>query len=88
MENKETALDLLEGSESKVVSKLLLASKENYLTWYSNKDSQEKLAEEVNLSVARIKQILKSLLTKGIIHQKTRGVYVMSAKYFSVTKKD
>lgn len=58
MENKETALDLLDGSEAKVVSKLLLASKENNLIWYSNKHSQEKLAEEVNLSVARIKQIL------------------------------
>lgn len=63
-----------------------MASKENQLTWYSNKDSRNKIAEEIKLSDIRIKQLLKSLTTKGILIQQTKGIYKLSAKYFSTTK--
>lgn len=86
MENDETLLSNLHESEGKVLDRILVASKENNLTWYSNKDSRKLIADRLEISDIRVKQILAQLTLKGVLLKTSKGVYRVSAKYFSVGK--
>lgn len=86
MENDETLLDNLHDSEGKLLSKIILASKDNNLTWYSNKDSRGTIAKKLEISDIRVKQLLASLVLKGILIKLSKGVYKISSKYLSIGK--
>lgn len=86
MENEESVLSNLHESENKMLDAILFASKENNLTWYSNKDSRTKICNKLNISDIRVKQLIASLTQKGILLKLSKGVYKVSAKYFSVNK--
>ena len=86
MENGETVLENLHDSEAKLLSKIIIASKENNLTWYSNDDSRRKIANLLSISDIRVKQLLTSLTLKGVLIKLSKGVYKVSAKYFTVGK--
>lgn len=79
-------LGQLHESENKVLELIIFSSKNNNLTWYSTKDSRQKIAEKLNVSDIRIKQILANLVTKGVLHVKSKGTYIVSARYFQISK--
>jgi hypothetical protein len=86
METESTIMSNLHESEAKVLDIILIASKDNNLTWYSNKDSRQKIATKLNVSDIRIKQIIASLVDKNILLVKSKGTYIVSAKYFQISK--
>ncbi len=85
-EIEDSILGQLHESESKVLNMIVISSKNNNLTWYSTKDSREKISSKLNISDIRVKQILASLVNKGILHVKSKGTYIVSAKYFQIGK--
>lgn len=85
-ETGDSILGQLHESESKVLNMIVISSKNNNLTWYSTKDSREKIGTKLNISDIRVKQILAALANKGVLHIKSKGTYIVSAKYFQIGK--
>ncbi len=89
MDNNGTVLDNLLESEAKLLNGIIMARSTDaleHIVWYSNADSRKAMADRLNVSDIRIKQLLKSLTDKGVLICKVRGSYKVADKYMQVGK--
>lgn len=74
-------------NQDKVLHYLLLNCQDkDTLTWYHTDESANMLAEKCGIKKDYLNKILKQLIDLGIVYRKTRGVYIVSKKFFQSTQ--
>lgn len=74
-------------NQDKVLHHLLLnCQDQETLTWYHTDESARMLAEKCEMGKDYLNKVLAQLVKLGILHRKTRGVYVILKKYFQTTE--
>ena len=73
-------------SELRAISSIIKSCSDLDLMWYSNINSRKKLANELQISDSRVKQVIADLCSLGILIKRSKGIYKISKRYIQTGK--
>jgi predicted transcriptional regulator len=70
-------------AQAKFMSRLVVRVHDKVnLFWYKNETSVQEICNDMGISKHYVTKLLKELVDLGLLHKKTRGVYLINKKYF------
>ena len=70
-------------AQAKFMSRLVVRAHDKVnLCWYRNEGSVQDICDDMGISKFYVTKLLKELVDLGLLHKKTRGVYLINKRYF------